>query len=167
CIRDRFSVNLDDETKRYLDKSFIYGTEFSFKIKIANSEIGWNATILNGKEEIKEDAIFKKRELTYLPKFTNFFYFNYSLFKNLNISLLNYYRTKKINYYGEKIKFLSPYFIVDFKVNYQFTRFLNLEIAIFNLFNKEYAEMFGYTIDDFDYPIGRRKIFLSLDFRPF
>ncbi|MEO0130128.1 MAG: TonB-dependent receptor [candidate division WOR-3 bacterium] len=170
-IKDLIRWSLDKTMTRYtpfnLDRSFVYGTEIAFKINIANLVIGSNITLLNGNEEIKEDTLFKKRKLTYIPKFANSFYFNYSLLKNLNLSLFGYYRTEKINYYGEKIKSLPSYFTFDLKINYQLTKFLNLEAAILNLFNKEYAEMFGYTFEDFDYPIGKRKIFLSLSFQPF
>ncbi|MEO0087470.1 MAG: TonB-dependent receptor [candidate division WOR-3 bacterium] len=170
-IKDLIRWSLDQTMTKYtpfnLDRSFIYGTEITFKINIANLVIGSNTTLLNGNEEIKKDTLFQKRELTYVPKFTNSFYFNYSVLKNLNLSLFTYYRTKKINYYGEEIKSLPSYFTFDLKISYQLTKFLNLEAAILNLFNKEYAEMFGYTLDDLDYPIGKRKIFLSLIFQPF
>ncbi|MEO0117927.1 MAG: TonB-dependent receptor, partial [candidate division WOR-3 bacterium] len=170
-IKDLIRWSLDQTMTKYtpfnLDRSFIYGTEITFKINIANLVIGSNITLLNGNEEIKKDTLFQKRELTYVPKFTNSFYFNYSVLKNLNLSLFTYYRTKKINYYGEEIKSLPSYFTFDLKISYQLTKFLNLEAAILNLFNKEYAEMFGYTLDDLDYPIGKRKIFLSLIFQPF
>lgn len=170
-IKDLIRWTIDKTMTKYapfnLDRSFIYGTEFSFQLKIINLQIGFNATLLDGNEEIKEDTLFKKRELTYIPKFTNSLYLNYEPLKSLNLSLFSYYRTKKINYYGDSIKTLSPYFTFDLKATYQFTKFLASEIAIINLFNKEYAEMFGYTLDDLDYPIGKRKIFLSLNFRPF
>ncbi len=170
-IKDLIRWSLDKTMTKYapfnLDRSFIYGTEFSFKVDIVNLKLGLNTTLLNGKEEIKEDTIFNKRDLAYLPKLTNSFYINYSPFKNFNISFISYYRTKKINYYGEKVKILSSYFTFDLKANYQLSKFLDLEVAIINLFDKEYAEMFGYTLDDLDYPLGKRKVFLSFLFRPF
>ncbi|MCS7250056.1 MAG: TonB-dependent receptor [candidate division WOR-3 bacterium] len=170
-IKDLIRWTLDKTMTKYtpfnLDKSFIYGTEISFRLKFTDVEIGFNTTLLNGNEEIKEDTIFKKRKLTYVPKLTNSFYFYYSPLQTFNISLITYYRTEKINYYGKEIKILPSYFTLDLKANYQLTKFLNAEIAILNLFDKEYAEMFGYTPEDFDYPIGRRKIFLSLGLQLF
>lgn len=149
-----------------LDKSFVYGSKFSYKIKfVSDLEIFTNVTLLDGKEWIKSDNSFERRELTYLPKLSVSTQIN--LLKNPKIVINFSYRTKKINYYDEKIKSLSPRFTIDWKFSYNFLNKYELNFVIFNLLNKEYSEMFGYTLDDYDYPLGKMKIFFSISFIPF
>ncbi len=169
-IKDLIRWTIDSTMTKWLpvnlDKSFVYGSEFSFRLKpYPNWEFLFNATLLNGNEWLKVDKKFQKRELTYLPKLS--FSSQITFLRNPQLTINFSYRTKKINYYGEKIKTISPRLLIDGKITYHLFNKCQLNLALFNLLNKEYSEMFGYTIDDYNYPMGKRKIFFSISFIPF
>jgi vitamin B12 transporter len=169
-IKDLIRWTLDPTMTKWLpvnlDKSFVYGSELSFRIKPnTNGEFLFNATLLNGNEWLKVNKDFQKRELTYLPKLL--LSSQIIFLKNPQLAINFSYRTKKVNYYGEKIKTISPRLVIDGKITYHLFNKCQLNLILFNLLNKEYSEMFGYTIDDYNYPIGKRKFFFSISFTPF
>lgn len=82
-------------------------------------------------------------------------------------SVLGRYVSRRLNYYSNwnafpavtmDTKSLTTYFVLDWNASWQLKSGAALRLSIANLFDRNYAERFGNTITDRDYPMPGRSI---------
>ena len=90
---------------------------------------------------------------------------------DLAISLSSLWVAEQVNYYPNynnyphvsmDVKTLDDYFLMNTNVNKKFFDNLRMSIGIKNLFDVKYAQQFGNSLEDHDYPMPGRTLFTQL-----
>ncbi len=169
-----------------IDSSYIKGLEWVSKIKITdNINFTLNGTIQDAGQVRQEPVcydfmnlttIFKyqQRKQAFLPQFTLSTSIYYQPLTNTIITISGNYTSSRINYYSSydsfpkiymKTKKLTPHWTMNCYVSQKVLNYINLTFKINNLFNAQYAEQFGNSIIDKDYPRPDRMIFIGLEIK--
>lgn len=115
-------------------------------------------------QEIERDAAFVPR---YCLRVGQHFCLPYAI----GLTLHESYVAQRRNYYGNydnypvvtmDEKILEGYTLLNAAVSKEFTQYLTLTIGVKNLLNIEYAQQFGHTYEDLDYPMPGRVYFMKL-----
>lgn len=150
-----------------IDKSSILGSELKLETELANSLLlRLGGTFLSGKqtrwEALSKDYV--TRDAAYIPKVSVSGNLIYSPIPNSEIDLEVIYKGERVNYYPDfidgvmKPKKLSPYTLLNLRLSQKFLTHLKTFLNIENLLDIDYADQFGNSLDDRDYPRPGRSI---------
>ena len=90
---------------------------------------------------------------------------------DITFSLCGFWVAEQVNYYPNydsyphvsiDVKTLKHYFVLNTNVNKKFFKYLRAAIGIKNLLDVKYAQQFGNTLDDQDYPMPGRMLFAQV-----
>jgi outer membrane receptor for ferrienterochelin and colicin len=144
-----------------------------------------NATFQDAEQIRKEPVFFDlmnlitkysfiKRKQAFLPVFTLSSALNYQIFNNTTIAISGNYTSSRLNYYASydsfpdiimKTKKISSHWTLNMYLNHKISQMINMTFKINNIFDAQYAEQFGNSIIDKDYPRPGRCIFLGFEIR--
>lgn len=167
-----------------IDSSIITGLELQIKTAfIANLQTNLSGTWQNATQIKKEinfyDSLtqttgfeYVKRKQAYLPELTLSLSINYQLKPYTNFILSGNYTSERFNYYTDysslpdismQTKTLPAHFTISMQITHQIMKHLKLSLKTDNLLNGNYAEQFGNSIFDRDYPRPGRTIFIGIN----
>ncbi|MEO0083728.1 MAG: TonB-dependent receptor plug domain-containing protein [candidate division WOR-3 bacterium] len=169
-----------------VDSAFIAGIELNGKVKIIDGlEFEGSGTIQNGYQVRKEQVFndwfnnisefrYVKRKQANLPNTTFTANLNIENHLGTKIVIFGKYVGTRYNYYPSydslpKIIMLTkklPAFVnLSLHINQRLSNWLNLKLIIENLYNTHYAEQFGNSYYDYDYPRPGRSIFAGIEIK--
>jgi vitamin B12 transporter len=144
-------------TDFYLEGTYLKSTQ-------KNDEIVYVDTGGNIMEEIEREAAFT-------PKYTISSKVSFKLPHEFTINASGSFVAERMNYYPNydnypdvsmDKKILDAYFILNTSLTKKLFNYVTLAIGAKNLLDTKYATQFGSTIDDFDYPMPGRIVFVRL-----
>ncbi|MEO0114119.1 MAG: TonB-dependent receptor [candidate division WOR-3 bacterium] len=168
-----------------IDETEIFGITTNGKIKFPNGfAFNYTGNWLKAKQIRQEMVYFDwltnetrfertKRRAAYLPEFSAIQEIGYETKFATNLSLELRETGNRVNYYSSydslpkvymTTKILPSNFIVNLRVRQQLFSNTELIFRIENLLNQSYAEQFGNSIADLDYPRPKRTIFFEIRF---
>ncbi len=167
-----------------IDSSKIFGLELTTKINLfENLQIVSNFTTQKA-EQIKKELIyydwltqhseydFIKRQQAFVPKLNLSFDIHYQLNLSTKIMFYGNYVSSRINYYVDyselpnikmKSKTLPAHFVLSGIISKEINKYFKLKFKVDNIFNSHYAEQFGNSIIDKDYPRSPRTLFVEME----
>lgn len=167
-----------------IDSSKIFGLEFTTKINLSdNLQIISSLTGQNA-EQIKKELVyfdwltqhsefdFVKRQQAFLPKLNWSFEIIYQFSVSTKIMFYGNYVSDRINYYVDyselpnikmKPKTLPAHFVLSGIISKEVNKYFKLKFKVDNIFNSRYAEQFGNSIIDKDYPRPPRTLFIEME----
>ena len=169
-----------------IDTSTVSGVEWSSRFKIFNDlRFNFVGTVQNAVQVKKEMVYYdwltnitrfdyKKKIQAFTPKFCLSTDLNYNSKFGTEISLLSKFTSTRINYYQSydslpkltiQEKKLRAHFILSIHIMQKLHNAVHLKLQVENVLNARYAEQFGNSIIDQDYPRIGRSLFVGLDFK--
>ncbi|MBS4015764.1 MAG: TonB-dependent receptor [Candidatus Latescibacteria bacterium] len=167
-----------------IDSSEIFGLEFQTKIQLTqNLPISISGTWQNAAQTRKELVYddwqtqttryeYTKRQQAFLPDLLLSLNIGYKISPNTDIIFLANYTGTRLNYYTDYstlpdismlTKKLPAHLICSSAITQQIHKQIKLVLKTENIFNTRYAEQFGNSITDKDYPRPLRTIFIGVE----
>ncbi|MCX8015264.1 MAG: TonB-dependent receptor, partial [candidate division WOR-3 bacterium] len=169
-----------------VDSASISGVELMGKIKIVEGmELQCSGTIQDGyqirKEQISYDWLtgtsefcYQKRKQANIPNVTLTAELNVENTYGTKMNILGKYVGPRYNYYPSydslpkittQIKKLPGYANFSLHILQRFSDRLNIKLIVENLYNTYYAEQFGNSFNDYDYPRPGRSVFVGIELK--
>jgi len=150
-----------------INRASLFGGELKFSTQVKDFlKLKLGGTLLSGEETrweiLSQDYV--TRDAPFIPKLTASGELIYSPLPGSEIDLEVIYKGERVNYYpdfksGEmKPKRLSPYTLLNLRLSQRFLRHFRIFLNIENLLNVDYADQFGNSLDDKDYPRPGRSL---------
>ncbi len=169
-----------------IDTANILGLEFISKLRLISKVwFKFSGTIQNA-EQIRQELIydnwftnekefiFQKRKMAYVPNFTFSPGLNIKNDLGTSIDIYARYVSSRVNYYPNydsypKIsyqpKHLPGFFVLSVHISQNISSKVRAYLKLENLYDTHYAEQFGNSVNDFDYPRPNRSLYLGVEIK--
>lgn len=169
-----------------IDSASITGIELNGKIRLAQGiSLQFCATAQNA-WQIRKEMIYNdwfsgitefdyiKRKQAFLPNITFSPSLNIENELGTNVNIYGRYVSARYNYYPSydlfpkiimQTKKLPAYFVLSIHISQKVSKTVNLTLKVENLYDNQYSEQFGNSINDRDYPRPGRSVFMGFDIR--
>ncbi len=112
-----------------------------------------------------------ERDAAFTPKYRISARLSMNAPHDILFSLSGFLVAEQVNYYPNydnyphvsmDVKTLDHYFVLNTNMNKKFFKYLRVAVGIKNLFDVRYAQQFGNSLDDYDYPMPGRTLFTQI-----
>jgi vitamin B12 transporter len=159
-----------------VDSSTCSGAEVSGDIRpITDLRLRLNATVLNGTQVRKElisyfpseSLSYVRRPAAFIPALSFGGQIEYTLPAHVGLDVNARCQSARYNYYQlynmdgtvtTETKRLAPYVVLDAGLRHTFLQHLEVSVKVSNILNTQYAEQFGNSMSDHDYPMPGRTL---------